>query len=204
MDNKWNTGHISFGFSQCPLCKVPMKHPLISAQNEELDKLRNKILELGRKKLKEEGDKEDSKILSDRSSVYYKNTDLYVLDKFSFYRCFKCEEPYYGGRIECGEANHVETKPEELICRKCATTVRIICSNQEHEQYWIYKCRYCCHPAKWFCFGTTHFCTPCHDNVGQVRNLPPEELPKCKGGKECPVGGQHPPNGQEFVLSCQL
>ena len=32
----------------------------------------------------------------------------------------------------------------------------------------------------------------------------PEELPKCVGGKECPVGGDHPPNGQEFVLSCQL
>ena len=49
----------------------------------------------------------------------------------------QCEEPYYGGRIECGDANHVEVKPEELICRKCASTVRIICSNQEHEQYWV-------------------------------------------------------------------
>lgn len=95
MDNKWNTGHISFGFSQCPLCKVPMKHQLFSAQNAELDKLRNQILELGRKKLKEENETDDNKILSDVSSPYFKNPDLYILDKFSFYRCFKVFISYF-------------------------------------------------------------------------------------------------------------
>ena len=30
-----------------------------------------------------------------------------------------------------------------------------------------YKCRYCCSVAVWFCFGTTHFCEPCHNENGK-------------------------------------
>ena len=45
--------------------------------------------------------------------------------------------------------------------------------------YLEYKCRYCCSVAVFFCFGTTHFCNPCHDDFQRVANIPKSELPQC-------------------------
>jgi hypothetical protein len=30
------------------------------------------------------------------------------------------------------------------------------------------------------------------------------QLPQCPGPAQCPLGIEHPPNGQEFVLGCSL
>jgi len=34
------------------------------------------------------------------------------------------------------------------------------------EDFIEFKCRYCCDVARWHCFGTTHFCEPCHRQAG--------------------------------------
>lgn len=73
-----------------------------------------------------------------------------------------------------------------------------------------YKCRYCCSVAVYFCFGTTHFCNPCHDDFQRVTSTPKSELPQCPvgprakplEGTECPLHVKHPPTGEEFALGC--
>ena len=73
-----------------------------------------------------------------------------------------------------------------------------------------YKCRYCCSVAVYFCFGTTHFCNPCHDDFQRLTSLSKTELPQCPvgpcakplEGTECPLHVKHPPTGEEFALGC--
>ncbi len=73
-----------------------------------------------------------------------------------------------------------------------------------------YKCRYCCSVAVYFCFGTTHFCNPCHDDFQRLTGMAKAELPQCPvgpcakplEGTECPLHVKHPPTGEEFALGC--
>ena len=73
-----------------------------------------------------------------------------------------------------------------------------------------YKCRYCCSVAVYFCFGTTHFCSPCHDDFQRLTGMAKSELPQCPvgpcakplEGMECPLHVKHPPTGEEFALGC--
>ena len=119
--------------------------------------------------------------------------------RLSFYHCFKCKSPYFGGLKECG--NMLEAgggfKEEELICGKCASKMlggQIKCP-QHNEDYIEFKCRYCCEVAQWFCFGTTHFCDPCHRVAGN------NKVTECTGkADDCPLKMDHPPNGEEYAI----
>ena len=95
--------------------------------------------------------------------------------------------------------------PTELVCAGCSGGTAEVCPKHGTD-YLEYKCRYCCSVACWFCFGTTHFCDPCHNRAGH--NVPKpcpsvneKELPP---GTPCPLGCVHPENGQEFALGCGL
>lgn len=63
-----------------------------------------------------------------------------------------------------------------------------------------------------YSFGTTHFCTACHDDFQRLMCLPKQMLPKCpvgpKGvqldGSECPLRVKHPATGEEFPLGCGI
>ncbi len=58
--------------------------------------------------------------------------------------------------------------------------------------------------ALFFCFGTHHFCDPCHRQAWQLRNKNEKELKQCEDEKKCPLGIKHPPNGHEYALGCGL
>lgn len=107
--------------------------------------------------------------------------------------------------MDCMAGQRDESSSENLTCLECRKkTGRIDCNNLDHQNFWVHKCRYCCTPAKWFCFGNTHFCNNCHDRAGEFRNIDASQLPQCKGALHCPLGIDHPPNGEEYVLSCKL
>jgi E3 ubiquitin-protein ligase MYCBP2 len=59
----------------------------------------------------------------------------------------------------------VNLKPEDFICGSCSA-LKLgagMADCPKHGKDFIeFKCRYCCTVALWFCFGTTHFCEPCH------------------------------------------
>lgn len=46
-------------------------------------------------------DKEDR--LLDPNDVFFNDLHGYVMKRLSFYMCFVCNEPYYGGKRDCGD-----------------------------------------------------------------------------------------------------
>lgn len=59
------------------------------------------------------------------------------------------------------------------------------------------RCRFCCHPAVWFCFGTTHFCNACHEHPRRVMERTRARTKQCPGPSRCPSKGDHAPNGPD-------
>ena len=101
------------------------------------------------------------------------------MERLSYYTCFECKDPYFGGLKECGgalEEEGKEFKEEELVCGKCcAKNVGGNVTCKVHKEDFIeYKCRYCCKVAIFFCWGNTHFCEPCHNDPCRIAALPQE------------------------------
>lgn len=94
---------------------------------------------------------------------------------------------------------------KDLICSGCSKPPPGVTACPRHGTEGLeYKCRYCCSPAVWFCFGSTHFCEPCHSGwSGKPGGLKPQV---CPGRATCPLGCDHPKNSAkedgEFALGC--
>jgi len=121
--------------------------------------------------------------------------------------CFKCQKPYFGGMKDCliGANEKVAFNPEDLVCGVCvAETLGGMANCEKHGSDYIeYKCRFCCSTAQWFCFGTTHFCEPCHNKRMDLKGK--DACPVCPGEKDCPLKMVHPPNGtDDFSCGCSL
>jgi E3 ubiquitin-protein ligase MYCBP2 len=103
------------------------------------------------------------------------------------YECKDCSVLFFGGYANC-EGDMVDTEHPPL-CDACSCIGKLECS-KHGKDHAIFKCCYCCNPAVWFCFGTTHFCEEHHQQqVGTKINGH-----KCKGGRDCPIGMKHPDN----------
>merc|ERR1719428_2275114 len=105
----------------------------------------------------------------------------------TYFECSQCNEPYYGGEVECaGDEDDLDLDEDvqaalamELVCRGCASRGQLQCP--EHGTEFLgWKCRYCCErQAQYFCFGTTHFCQVCHD----LWQTGVEERQRLQGGR---------------------
>ena len=99
--------------------------------------------------------------------------------------------------------------PKDCVCGKDANLSSIDRKTNcpKHGKDFIeYKCKFCCKIASWFCWGTTHFCEDCHKrqcNGDHVSKYSKDRLPRCNKAT-CEVGGNHPPNGEEFALGCSI
>lgn len=53
---------------------------------------------------------------------FYNDLKGFALYKLSYYMCFKCQNPYFGGMKDCEAAqnDYQNFKKEELVCGKCA------------------------------------------------------------------------------------
>ena len=125
--------------------------------------------------------------LSDPKYNFYKDLQGYAMYKCSYYMCFKCKSPYFGGLKDCdaGQMEGRAHKPEELVCGKCsaASVGAGVKECYPHGAQFIdFKCKFCCSIALWFCWGTTHFCDPCHRVAGSNVVKP------CKGIGKCDLG----------------
>jgi len=145
---------------------------------------------------------------------YFGKPEEYAVAIYSFYMCFKCRKPYFGGLKSCEQMVEEEKqvnadfKPEELICPSCSDVDHVEKCKKHGTDFIEYKCKYCCSVAQWFCFGTTHFCDPCHQKAsyfsGMKKNDYAKLLPKCNGPEFCPLRIKHKPNGEECSLGCGL
>ena len=141
-------------------------------------------------------DLEKAPRLQDKNDRFFGKLQDYAMSKLSYYMCFKCNIPYFGGMKDCDQANqdYANFKKEELVCGKCSaeSVGGGIKSCKKHGSEFIeFKCKFCCNISQWFCWGNTHFCEPCHkkqcggDYVSRKKR---EDLPKCPGPKQCPIG----------------
>jgi hypothetical protein len=140
---------------------------------------------------------------------YYNNLRVYALDVYAIYPCFKCKKPFIAGMIDCeldmqqNDDQEVENafRPEDYTCEGCADLPTCKKGGDEHKDHLVWKCKFCCNAAQWFCGGNTHYCEPCHRDAGRItRNK--DLWPKCPGKDTCPSGGNHPEPGSTHAIGC--
>ena len=223
--NRWSTPHISFGFLECSVCREDISHPSLKDLLAPIHKIQQVVLAGAlRLLLQNRMLRDESVVTRGVSPRYYKRPDLYAASEFLFYECHKCGKPYYGGRRNCGEAVEGDPDPKELVCLDCSGLAKNACVKRGHRDYVVWKCRFCCSIATWYCWGSTHFCEKCHAKCWSLKKLldsgevgkfsKVNKQPRCKGceGKrgvgtcasECALGVNHPPQGVEFAIGCGI
>lgn len=205
---------ITFGFCECPSCRKWTSCSYNKEIQNEMLKIKElfqAIREMALQRIKFEG-LDKAPRLSDPKDRFYNKLEEYALACLSYYMCFKCKKPYFGGLKSCDNVNEGNNKFEEsdLVCGKCAAVsiVSGVTDCKLHGKDYIeFKCKFCCSVAQWFCWGNTHFCEPCHqkqvkgDYLTQKKK---DQLPKCGGKESCPLKVQHPANGDEYSLGCAI
>jgi RCR-type E3 ubiquitin transferase len=197
--HRWPGSRITFGFMQCPVCAADIRHECFEPRLAGLRALRDDVHGRAMLQLQREGVKVPDGV-----------TPLaHAMRTFAFYKCFTCNEPYYGGRVSCDDLGG--GGDEDASCRVCPacqlkTLGKSVCAVHGAE-FVQFKCRFCCMPATFKCWGTTHFCTSCHTQQERGNYLSCKkvnDLPSCPGVELCPLRVPHPPTGTEFPLGCSL
>ncbi|KAI4471285.1 e3 ubiquitin-protein ligase mycbp2 [Holotrichia oblita] len=206
---RWAGPRITFSFSLCPICKSNMDHDVLRELLAPIQELFNDVQRKALLRLEYEGLLATDAVATP-GGRFYNNAAAYAMDRYAYYVCYKCNKAYYGGEARCDAEVSENYDPTELVCGGCSDVARAQMCPKHGTDFLEYKCRYCCSVAVFFCFGTTHFCNPCHDDFQRVTNLPKNELPQCPAGpkakqldgEECPLHVKHPPTGEEFALGC--
>ncbi|KAJ8666980.1 hypothetical protein QAD02_008642 [Eretmocerus hayati] len=209
---RWVGPRITFSFSLCPICKLPMDNSNLTEQLSSVKALYDDVKRKALMRLEYEG-LHKAEAVTTPGGRYYQDPATYAMDRYAYYVCYKCQKAYYGGEARCDIQQGSEAfDPTELVCGGCSDVARAQMCPKHGTDFLEYKCRYCCSVAVFFCFGTTHFCKPCHDDFQRVTNIPKNELPACPAGPkakqlegdECPLHVKHPPTGEEFALGCGI
>lgn len=204
LDEEWSSPQITFAFACCPLCNLKISHEMLS---EKLIPIQNLYRDIEQKSF-ERAEYENLLSHTDITSPdgkYYGNAAGFALDYFAFYMCFKCKKPYFGGQPRCNDGLD-RFDPSELICGSCSGVGLEECPDHGKDGV-VFKCRFCCSPSSWYCWGTTHFCDNCHRRQEAhdfMTTKTQDELDQCPGPDKCPLKIEHPPNGTEFSLGCSL
>lgn len=193
-----STKRLLFTGCQCAKCGVICEHEKLENLTRTTDILRQKV----------DGMLEDQLAL-DAHDIWRQIRDANddsqkqkILDharqKYAFYLCRHCKEPYFGGTVECADSLMAEEEStEERLCVACAPQSQVSCQNPlQHGAFLMWKCRYCCQPSTHLCYGNIHFCNDCHkrnsqrvrqqqqNGSGSIRPPPLQAVP-CKGS-DCP------------------
>ena len=218
LETKWIGPKITFNHCLCPNCNKwfdCQSVPELQKMIDENKKLYEEIKEMSLKRLKFEDLDKDPR-LTDPNSPWFGKKVEFALKRLSYYMCYVCKKPYFAGRRECGNDPNMNNDdpnknydPKDCVCGKDANLSGVAGKTNcdKHGKDFIeYKCKFCCKIASWFCWGTTHFCEDCHKrqyNNDYVSKYPRDRLPKCNKAT-CEVGGNHPPNGEEYALGCSI
>ena len=183
---KHSTKYITMNYVNCPVCYYRLSHELFD----------NKIIDI----------QKDNLMIEQLTMEYIKDYNLKIpvkdmIEKLRFYRCNDCSNIYIGGEAVCREDIEDQDKNQNNLCNNCNSIGKQSC-NKHGTEYLIFKCGYCCeNPAVYKCYGTTHFCKPCHDYAGSIEPKP------CPGGELCIIGGNHPTNtgkGFHHAIGCSM
>ena len=221
LHKKWPTARVTFKFLECPLCCVPMSHPLLTSLVTPIMRFRDMLESRYLERLRIERLLPPSfpqlhnpfagpappggavavvgappNPIADASSKYFNNPLLFARENLTYYQCHMCTRPYFGGLKSCIDVDRPDPNREELICGGCSAG-SVTCEKHGHSAI-EFKCKYCCNIAVWFCWGTTHFCELCHS--------PPRKTVRaeCPGEELCPLKAKHLPNGKECAIGCVI
>ena len=179
----------------CPACK----HPITSLKTvpqlqRDLDKLLALRVKIYEKALVVKNKQEiDMGPVTKEGGRFYNCEEKYLLSKCSFYECWECKKPFFGGLVDCERELNIEatTKREDLLCKTCISkrigVGQCLCKTHGH-QYITWKCHLCCSEALFRC-GMAYYCNRCHDG-------PDHKIRDC-GGVDCPLGVSHPPASKD-------
>jgi len=117
---KWSGPRLIFQYKRCPSCKSEIDisyHQQIFKLIDEADELEQRVKNKAIDRAKAEGLDKDPR-LEDPGDVYYQRFEDYVMDKMSFFQCYECRQPYFGGLRECGDNAEADGnfKKEDLLC----------------------------------------------------------------------------------------
>jgi hypothetical protein len=163
LKGKWSGPRINFEFIKCPVCKERMEssHPKAFKYIKEAMKLEEQIYDMAFKRGKHEGIDKDDRL---KDPPYNGDLQSYAVARLSYYMCYKCKKPYFGGLKSCEnnqQQNNQNFKRDELVCAACSADSvggGIKDCKTHGRDYIEFKCKFCCNVAQWFCWGTTHFC----------------------------------------------
>jgi len=190
-----STKRLLFSGCQCAKCGTICEHKALEDYTRTTDALRLKVNDLLMEHLNNDvaslssnndENKRETNISANNSLLLAWKQVQYSKDpqvkekvlhdarkKYAFYLCSHCQEPYFGGTVECsdGMVEEDDSIAEPRLCMAC--TPQIVCRNPvEHLASIVWKCRYCCQPATHVCYGNVHFCHSCHDrNTQRVEQL---------------------------------
>jgi E3 ubiquitin-protein ligase MYCBP2 len=214
VNGSWSGARITFGFLNCPQCQALMQHPMLTRDTTFSTALKLKTSLEGKalQRLKFENLHKAPEIVKP-GGQFFQSPLAYAMHRFAYYPCFKCNKPYFGGMRACGAPAAVGADgsfdKSELVCGACRPPAQGAGDCAQHGANFVQrKCRFCCSPAVWFCWGKTSFCDACHskhNKVGLV-SKPQSYFKQCSGPRACPLGMAHPPNGgqDEFNMGCGL
>ena len=189
------------GLLTFPLCKYAgcgkvITHPMLKV--DEFVDLHNRIEAMIPELIKKENVDKDPHVVNPEDEDYFNKPDKFIRDRFAFYRCQQCGTPFYGGMKACDEERPPDVVDSDCLCPKCSKIGVEICPKHGNE-YMVFKCFFCCKPAAFHCWGTTHFCAECHKDPGRAQAGP---YPPCDG--HCGFA-PHPPNGtRKYFGYCRL
>ena len=218
LDHRWTTLRITFGFLDCPSCKQEIKInyqlPWISSKLQTLHQLKEHIRKESVNAAIKEGYDKEGRVV-DPNDYYYGRLEDFAMHNCTFYECWDCKQPYFGGMQDCEAALNAENAltKEDLKCDGCrrngiAGFGKDMCHKHGNE-FIDFKCMYCCSVAMFICAsGRYYFCQPCHNDI--MNGGKHKAQTKCIGGADCPLGVySHPEAGDDpkkaaFALGCSL
>ena len=105
LKHRWSTLRISFAFMSCPSCKQELE---LQGAPREIARELGPLLAL-RKEVEKQAleNAEKQGLLSDErlrtpSDDYFGRPQEFANHRCSFYQCYDCKKPYFGGLIDCG------------------------------------------------------------------------------------------------------
>ncbi|KAK9824279.1 hypothetical protein WJX72_009118 [[Myrmecia] bisecta] len=126
---------ISFNFMHCGLCRdgqargnvqiasacPTMQHPALQSCLQRPLELRDQVVHRAKKRLRFEGIMATDPALQPGSEYDGRPAD-YALEKYMYFECCKCKQPYYGGERQCAVAadDGAAYNKAELICGSCS------------------------------------------------------------------------------------
>lgn len=206
LKKRWPAARITFGFSECPLCKQMIDHPSLEEDMKPIRELKAGVQLKALQRLEFEG-LSKAKELVEPTSKWHNNREGYSMDRYAYFMCAKCAHPYFAGQRRC-DAGEDDKKfdPADLVCGACSGSAPAAECPTHGKDFLEWKCQFCCTVSAWYCWGKTHFCNDCHTRQQKgdyLTKKPKSAIPMCPGPDKCALGLAHP-HCEEFLLGCAL